>query len=154
MQTNDKVYITKEGLQKLKDELDELLNVKRPDIAQRIQEAREMGDISENASYDEAKREQSFIEGRIAELEDIIKSSKIAQNTSNGSIVVGSKVVLHIEGDEEEYHIVGAPEADPMQRKISHESPLGKSLLGKKVGDKVEVEAPIGKLTYSILKIN
>ena len=154
MNTKDVLYITKEGMKNLKDELKELVEVKRPHIAQEIQEAREMGDISENAPYDEAKREQSFIEGRISELEDIIKKSKVADKVVGDVIVVGSKVTLHIEGDEEEFHIVGAPEANPLERKISHESPLGKALLGKKTGDKIGVEAPIGKLTYTVLKIH
>ena len=149
----ENLYITKDGLKKLKDELAELVDSKRPEIAQKIKEAREMGDISENAAYDEAKREQAFIEGRIAELEEIIKNSKVAEEVAAGVVVVGSKVTLHIEGDEEEFHIVGAPEADPALRKISHESPLGEALLGRKVGEKVEVEAPIGKLTYTVLKI-
>lgn len=150
---NNNLYITKEGLLKLKEELKELVEVKRPAVAIDIQQAREMGDISENAAYDEAKREQAFIEGRISELEEIIKSAKVAKQGDNGFIVVGSKVVVHIDGDEEEFHIVGAPEANPLEGKISHESPLGASLLGKKVGDKVEVEAPIGKLKYTILNI-
>jgi len=148
------LYITKEGFKKLKDELNELVELKRPEIAQQIQSAREMGDISENAAYDEAKREQAFIEGRISELEEIIKSSKVADQKASEAVVVGSKVTLHIEGDEEIFHIVGAPEANPTEKKISHESPLGKELLGKKVGEKIEVEAPIGKLTYTILKIH
>ena len=151
---DNNLYITKEGLEKLKSELKELTESKRPEIAQKIQSAREMGDISENAAYDEAKREQSFIEGRISELEEIVKNSKIAEQTNDGKIIVGSMVILHIEGDEEEFHIVGAPEADPIERKISHESPLGSALMGKIVGDKVDVEAPIGKLTYTILKIS
>ncbi len=153
MNKND-LYITKEGLQKLKDELKELVDVKRPEIAQKIQEAREMGDISENAAYDEAKREQSFIEGKIAELEDIIKTSKVAEGGTSGVVVVGSTVKVHIEGSEEEFHIVGAPEANPSERKISHESPLGSALLGKKVGDKIEIEVPVGKLTYTVLSIS
>ncbi|MFC1622107.1 transcription elongation factor GreA [Patescibacteria group bacterium] len=151
--SNDTLYITQEGLDKLKTELKELIEVKRPEMAQEIKDAREMGDISENAAYDEAKREQAFIEGRISELEEIIKTSKVADGGGKDIIVVGSKVVVHIDGDEEEFHIVGAPEADPLEKKISHESPLGSSLMGKKIGDKIEVEAPIGKLTYTILKI-
>lgn len=154
MNNNNVLYITKEGLQKLKDELKELIEVKRPQIAQEIKEAREMGDISENAAYDEAKREQAFIEGRISELEDVIKKSKVSEKVAKDEIMVGSKVVVHIDGEEAEFHIVGAPEADPVEMKISHESPLGKALLGKKTGEKIEVEAPIGKLTYTILKIH
>ncbi|OGC45154.1 transcription elongation factor GreA [candidate division WWE3 bacterium RBG_19FT_COMBO_34_6] len=152
--TDNNLYITKEGLKNLKDELKEFVEIKRPEIAQKIQAAREMGDISENAAYDDAKREQSFIEGKIAELEEIIKNSKLAADTVKDSVIVGSKVVVHIDGEEEEFHIVGTPEADPILRKISHESPLGSALLGKKIGDKVEIEAPIGKLTYTILKID
>jgi len=150
---DDALYITREGLEKLKTELKKLIDIKRPEIAQSIQHAREMGDISENASYDEAKREQFFVEGRIAELETIIKDSKVASEVTKDTIIVGSKVVLHIDGDEEEFHIVGAPEADPMQRKISNKSPLGSVLMGKRVGEQIEVEAPIGNLRYTILKI-
>jgi len=147
------VVVTKEGLESLKNELKELVDVKRPQVANRIKSAREMGDISENAEYDAARQEQSFVEGRINELEEIIKNAKISNNKSNGEIVVGSKVTLHIDGAEEVYHVVGAPEANPTLKKISHESPLGSSLLGKKVGDKIQVEAPIGNLTYTILRI-
>ncbi len=153
MSDQNNLYITKEGLQKLKIELKELIEVRRPDIAQRIQDAREMGDISENALYDEAKKEQSFIEGKISELEEIIKSAKVADSVAKGFVVIGSKVKVHIDGDEEEFHIVGGPEANPVEKKISHESPLGAALMGKKVGEKIEVEAPIGKLAYTILKI-
>lgn len=148
------VYVTKEGLDGLKKELKELVDVKRPSVAKRIQEAREMGDISENAEYDSAKQEQAFVEGRITELEDIIKSAKVSEADSSGSVVVGVSVTVHVDGSEETFRIVGAPEADPLNGKISHESPLGQSLLGKKIGDKVEVEAPIGRLTYTILKID
>lgn len=155
MDKNNKLYITKEGLEKLKDELKELVEVKRPQVARDIQEAREMGDISENAAYDEAKREQGIVEGRIAELEDIIKRSEIVEKKSdNGVVAVGSKVTVHVDGGHEEFHIVGAPEADPTDKKISHESPLGAALLGKKAGDKVHIEAPLGKLTYTVIKIN
>ncbi len=150
----DKLYITKDGLNKLKAELSELRDVKVPEIAKRIKLARDLGDISENAEYDAAKHEQAVIEGKIKELEDIIKHSEIVSDSNgNGEVYVGSKVVVHIEGDEEEFHIVGALEANPIEKKISHESPLGASLLGKKVGDKIDVDAPIGKVTYTILKI-
>ncbi len=150
---SDKVYITKQGLDGLKKELDELINIKRPHVAQRIKDAREMGDISENAEYDAARQEQAFIEGRIVELEDIVKHSEVSEGSSNGEVRVGTSVTVHIDGAEETFYIVGAPEADPLKRKISHESPLGQALLGKKVGDKIQVEAPIGMLTYTILKI-
>ncbi|MFA6981686.1 MAG: transcription elongation factor GreA [Patescibacteria group bacterium] len=147
------VYVTKDGLESLKKELEELVDTKRTEVAKRIQEAREMGDISENAEYDSAKQEQAFVEGRITELEDIIKSAKVSEGGGD-AVVVGALVTVHVDGSDETFQIVGAPEADPMNGKISHESPLGLSLLGKKIGDKVEVEAPMGKLTYTILKID
>ncbi len=153
MNNNDTVYLTKEGLEKLKSELKELLDVKRPEVANRIKAAREMGDISENAEYDAARQEQAFVEGRIEELEEIIKNSKVSQASAKGIVGVGTKVTVHVDGSEETFHLVGAPEADPLLNKISHESPLGSSLLGKKVGAKIEVEAPIGKLIYTILGV-
>jgi len=153
MENKDTIYITKDGLNKLKEELSELTNVKRVEIANKIKEAREMGDISENSAYDEAVQEQAYVEGRIRELEEIIKNSAIREIDKNGLIDVGCKVTVHIDGDEEYFHIVGAPEANPKEKKISHESPLGSALLGKKVGDKIEVEAPVGKLAYTVLKI-
>jgi transcription elongation factor GreA len=153
MDKKDAVYITKDGLKKLKSELAALVDEKRPEMAKKIKEAREMGDISENSAYDDARQEQAFIEGRIEELEEIIKNAVIRDIKAKDSVDVGAKVILHIEGDEEEFHIVGATEADPMNRKISHESPLGSALLGKKVGEKIKVEAPVGDLTYTVLKI-
>ncbi|MBN1162201.1 transcription elongation factor GreA [Patescibacteria group bacterium] len=153
MNQPDYVYITRAGLEKLKAELKELKEAKRPESAQKIKEARDMGDISENSLYDSARQEQALIEGRIAELEDIIKHSKVSEGATKDSVDVGCRVTVHIDGDEEEFHIVGPLEADPMNRKISHQSPLGEALYGKKVGDKIEVEAPVGILTYTILTI-
>ena len=150
--SND-VFMTKEGLEKLKEELSELVETKRPAVAQRIQDAREMGDISENAEYDAAKQQQAFAEGRIAELEEIIKNAKVAVGGKNGEVSVGSMVTVHIEGEEETFYIVGAVEADPVNKKISHESPIGSALLGKKIGDKIEIEVPIGNITYTVLKV-
>jgi len=147
------LYLTKEGLEKLKAELTELKEVKRPENISVIKEAREMGDISENAMYDAAREEQAFIEGRIAELEEILRTAVVSEATEKGVISVGSRVTVHIDGGEETFHIVGAPEADPMNKKISHESPLGVSMIGKKPGDKVDVEAPMGTLTYTILRV-
>ena len=146
-------YLTQEGLGKLKEELKSLVKVKRPELAQRIKSARDMGDISENSEYDAAREEQAFIEGRISELEEIVKNAVVSSNSVKGIVSVGSKVTVHIDGDKEIFHIVGAPEANPAEKKISHESPLGSALLGKKAGDKFEVEAPVGKLNYVILKI-
>jgi len=153
MTENNAVILTKEGLDKLRSELAELVDVKRPEVAQKIKEAREMGDISENSAYDTAVQEKSYIEGRISELEEIIKSAKVSAAQTRGEVGVGCKVTVHIDGSEEVFHIVGAPEANPLEKKISHESPLGASLMGKKVGEKIEVEVPIGKIVYTILRI-
>lgn len=150
----DAIFLTKEGLEQLKIELKELTETRRIEVSQRIKNAREMGDLSENAEYQSAKEEQGIVEGRIMELEDIIKRAKVEENGSKEIIGVGSKVSVHIDGDEQVFHLVGAPEANPMEGKISHESPLGMQLLGKKVGEKFEVEAPVGKLTYTIKKIH
>lgn len=147
------IYVTEEGLENLKSDLKELKEVKVPEVAKRIQKARDMGDISENAEYDAAKHEQALVEGKITELEDIIKRAQVSKKTSNDEVEVGSKVRVHIEGSEVEFHIVGATEADPAEKKISHISPIGAALIGKKVGDKVEVEAPIGNVTYTVLSI-
>jgi len=154
MDKTNNVYVTKEGLENLKKELKALVEEKRPGIAKRIKEAREMGDISENSEYDAARQEQSFVEGRIEELEELLKNAKLSQpNNKKDSVEVGCRVTVHVDGGEESFHIVGALEANPLEKKISHESPLGSALVGKKVGDKIEVDAPVGKLTYTILKI-
>lgn len=153
MSTDNNIFMTKDGLETLKAELKELIEVKRPEIAKRIQNARENGDISENAEYDAARQEQSYVEGRIAELEDIVRNAKVSAPKTENSVDLGCKVTVHIDGTEETFHMVGAPEANPLQKKISHQSPLGVALLGKKVGDKVEVQVPVGNLTYTILRI-
>ena len=153
--TDNKVLLTKEGLEELKKELIELIDIKRPEVVQKISVARDMGDLSENAAYVSARDDQAFIEGRIAELEEIIKNAVVSTGTAiRGAITVGCKIRVHVDGSEEEYHVVGGPEADPKERKISNESPLGKALMGKKVGDKVEIEAPMGKLVYTILSVS
>ncbi len=153
MDKNNDLYLTKEGLENLKKEFQNLVEVRRPEIAKRIKEAREMGDISENSEYDSARQEQSFVEGRIEELEEILKNAKISTPAKKDNVGVGCKVTVHVDGGEESFHIVGALEANPSEKKISHESPLGSALLGKKVGDKIEVDAPVGKLIYTVLKI-
>ena len=150
---SDTIFLTKEGLEELKIELKQLIDTKRPEVSKRIKNAREMGDLSENAEYQAAKEEQAFAEGRIAELEDIIKHAKVQKNGSKDTVAVGSKVTVHVDGAEQIFHLVGAPEADPAKGKISHESPLGAELVGKKVGDQFEVAAPVGKLIYTILKV-
>jgi len=150
---NHQQLLTKEGLNALKAEHEELVNVKRPATVVRLSEAREAGDLSENSEYVSAKQDLSFIDGRIAELEEILHGAKIISSKTTGLIDVGSKVILHVNGKKEEYLLVGEWEADPMRKKISNESPLGKALLGKQVGEIVEVEAPAGKIKYKVLEI-
>jgi transcription elongation factor GreA len=153
---NKKIYLTKEGLAELKKEYDELINIKRPDVLARVTQARNMGDLSENAEYVAAREELTFIDGRVDELEVILKDAVIIRDNvkaANHAIKLGSTVTLHVNGKKEIFTVVGEWEADPMNKKISHESPLGKGLLGKKVGEKVQVEAPAGKITYSIVSI-
>jgi len=150
----DKIFLTPEGLEKTKEEYEELTTKRRQEIAERIQKARELGDLTENAEYDSAREEQAAVEGRIAELEELMKRAEVVKNDKCPvKIEVGCRVRVHLEDQEQEFQIVGAPEADPSSGKISHESPLGQALLGKKVGDKIEVAAPVGKLVYKILDI-
>lgn len=154
----DETLITKEGLEKLKAELEELKTVRRQEVAQRLKEAISYGDLSENAEYEEAKNEQAFVEGRILELEVKIKNAKIISEKHTGGkvIEIGSHVVVRNKTDRddpEEMVIVGATEADPIRRKISNESPIGKALLGRMRGESVEVRTPSGTLRYEILKV-
>jgi len=153
MDTNNKILLTKEGLAELKAEHNELVNVKRHEAVARLAAARELGDLSENSEYAAAKQDLSFMDGRILELEEILHGAKVITSHGKSHVDVGCKVVLHVNGKKEEFYLVGEWEADPMQKKISHESPLGKALMGKKVGEKVEVEAPAGKILYKILHI-
>ncbi len=152
-----KIYLTKERLEELKHELLELSQVKRPQVLERVSSARNMGDLSENAEYVAARDELSFIDGRIDELEQIVKQAvlidKVAAKGVHKEIEIGSTVTLHIKGKKEDYMIVGEWEANPAEKKISHESPLGKALIGKKAGEKVEIEAPAGKVLYTIVSI-
>jgi len=153
MDTNVKQLLTKEGLSELTKEHEELATVKRPEAVQRLSDARELGDLSENSEYAAAKQDLAFIDGRIIELEELLHSAKVISPKKKDSIDVGSKVTLHINGKHEVYMLVGEWEADPMNKKISHSSPLGQALLGKKVGDTADVEAPVGKIRYKIVEI-
>jgi len=149
-----KVYLTKEGLDDLKKQLEELVKVKRPEVVERLAAAREMGDLSENAEYTAAREELAFIDGRIEEMEMLLKQVVIIENHHGDKMVsIGSQVTVKVNGKQVVFNLVGEWEADPEQQKISHESPLGKSLMGKIVGDKVEVEAPAGKMIYTIVAI-
>ena len=149
--------LTREGKLELENELDTLKNVTRKEVSEKIKEARSFGDLSENAEYDEAKNEQGKLYSRIAELEEIIKLAVVVTGDTYAAdeISPGCRfVVKDLEmGDEEEYHFVGSQEADPMEGKISDESPFGKAMLGKKVGTIVEVEAPIGVVKYQVMDI-
>lgn len=157
MDTN-KVYLTKEGLDELKAEHEELTEVKRPNVLTQVSSARNLGDLSENAEYAAAREELSFIDGRIAELEELFKRVSLIRGgkkaRTDHEVKLGSKVMLHVNGKKETFTVVGEWEADPSEKKISHESPLGKALIGRKVGEKVEVEAPAGKILYKILSIH
>jgi len=155
MDNNKKIYLTKEGLVELKKEYDELIGIKRPDVLARVTQARNMGDLAENAEYVASREELTFIDGRIDELEVILKQAVVIRDAkaTNHAIKLGSTVTLHTDGKKEVFTVVGEWEADPTNRKISHESPLGKVLLGKKIGEKVQVEAPAGKITYSVIDV-
>ncbi len=150
------VYLTREGYNKLRQRLEYLTTVKRREIAEQIREAKAMGDISENAGYDEAKNAQGFLEGEIAELEWKLKHAVIIEEEpSNGVVKLGSKVTVQVveDNEEETYIIVGSAEADPFSGRISNESPVGSALMGRTIGDVVEVETPGGRLRMKIIDV-
>ncbi len=151
-----KTFLTREGQKKLEEELHHLQTVRRHEVAERLHAAMEEGDIDENAEYDDAKNEQAFVEGRILTLEMMLKNAVIIdeQTTQHEEVTLGAIVTI-VEDDNppEEYHVVGAAEADPTQGKISNESPLGKALMGRRVGDSVQVTAPAGLLTFRVAAI-
>lgn len=155
---NKQTILTSEGLKKLEDELEELKTKTRKDVASKIKTAISFGDLSENSEYDEAKNEQAMVEARIAQIEAMLKDVKIVDSNelSNDKIEIGNKVKLEdvSYGDILEYRIVGSMEANPIEGKISDESPVGKSLLGHKVGEIVETETPSGIIKYKVLSIN
>ena len=146
-------YLTEDGVKKLQDELAELTGKGRKEIAKALKDAKELGDLSENAGWDDAKERQVFIEGRIAEIDSILKQAKIIKKTSGGIVDIGSTVHVELEDGKQEFRIVGSTEADPSQGLISNESPIGQALLGCKQGDEVEVEVPAGTMTYKIIKV-
>ncbi|MDX1377303.1 MAG: transcription elongation factor GreA [Anaerolineales bacterium] len=150
-------FLTKEGYQKLQEELDYLQKVKRKEVAERLHEAMEGGELIENAEYEAAKNEQAFVEGRIQELDVLLASAKIIEDNGkkkSDGVQLGSKVTIK-EGnfEAEEFTLVGIAEANPREGKISNESPIGKAILGHKVGDAVKVETPGGTYTVKILKV-
>ena len=159
--SDEQTLVTKEGLKKLKEELEFLKKTRRQEVAQRLKEAISYGDLSENSEYEEAKNEQAFVEGRIIELERKIKNAKIITEkkvtaTRGKEVEIGSTVTAVQKGsssDPDVYTIVGSTEADPLEHKISNDSPIGKAFLGKKKGDTVAVQAPSGTVKYDIVKV-
>lgn len=151
----DKIQFTTDGLAEIKDELATLKDGKLTAAIERVARARDFGDLSENAEYHAAKEELAFIEGRIEELEGIVsRASVVDTKAKNGTVDIGCKVTVTVKGKEHIYEIVGEWEADPLKKKISHTSPLGQALIGKKKGEEVEFEAPAGKVIYQIKKIH
>ncbi|MBN1285678.1 MAG: transcription elongation factor GreA [Anaerolineae bacterium] len=158
MATEEPVYLTEEGAAKLRAELEELVNVRRPALANKLKEAREMGDLSENADYTDAKEQQGFLEGRIQQIEYMLRAAKIItdEDRSSSMVHVGSRVTVVEDGSDEPeaYVIVGVAEASPAEGKISNESPMGRALMGRGVGEMVVVEAPAGPLRFKIKAIS
>ena len=158
MENAKEILMTAEGLSKLENELEQLKVVRRKEVAEKIKQALAFGDLSENSEYDEAKNEQAQVEARIAQIESMLKIAKVVDESaiSTDAVGIGTRVkLLDVEfEDEEEYSIVGSSEADPSQNRLSYESPVGKALIGKKVGDVVDVDAPAGKIQFKILEIN
>lgn len=161
-QYKKEVLLTEEGLEKLKQELEYLKTQKRHEVAQRLKEAIAQGDLSENAEYDAAKDEQAFVEGRITQLENMIRNAKIInlEEAEKDAVGIGTRVTIQecspageLDGDKDTYIIVGSTEANPDSGKISNESPLGSNLIGKKVGDIVQYSAPGGSISFKIIEI-
>jgi transcription elongation factor GreA len=152
---NKPAYLSQEGLDKLREELNEMVTVRRAEVAARIQEAKEHGDITENAEYEDAKNEQAFVEGRIQTLSALIKNAVIIdEHASTAFVGIGSTVDVESEDGKETFRIVGSAEANPAEGRISNESPVGRALLGHRKGDKVQVSVPAGSWTYKIVGIS
>jgi len=152
----EEIFLTPVGFRKLEEELEYLKTVRRREVAERIRQAKEFGDLSENSEYEDAKNEQAFVEGRIRELEVLLRNARvIAENGSNGIVEIGSRVRLRDlgTGEEFEFQIVGSAEADPAQNRISHKSPVGQAVLGRRPGEVVEVQTPGGRAVYEIVQI-
>ncbi len=151
------VMLTEEGFEKLENELEYLETEKRREVAKRIKVAREFGDISENSEYDDAKNEQAFVEGRIQEIKNMLNNAHVVKDdeVTDEKVNLGTKVMLHdLDSDEKiSYTLVGSAEADPLNHRISNESPIGKAILGHVIGDEVKVETPAGEVEYEIISI-
>jgi transcription elongation factor GreA len=150
---NKTVYLTAEGLEKLKAELVHLVTSERPRVAARIHDAKLDGDITENAEYEDAKQEQSFLEGRIATLEAQLKNAEVISPGNGDKVAIGSKVVIKGTDGEESLMIVGSAEASPREGRISNESPVGAALMGRKKGDAVTVQTPAGPVSYTVVRV-
>ncbi len=155
MTDTKEIYVTNEGLEQMKQELEDLIQVKRPEVIKALKEARALGDLSENAEYDAARQEQAQTEARIKELEAMIEHAVIIENVDTNEVSIGTKVTIEYVGDDdtEEYSIVGVKEADPFNNKISNESPIAKAILGKKIGDIVSVDSPNGTYDVKVVAI-
>jgi transcription elongation factor GreA len=151
--TDKKITLTREGKDKLQAELDELKKQKRPAVIERIKRAKEFGDLSENAEYEDARNEQSFIEGRIQEIEYVLKYAQIVESKGSSEVGLGSRVKIEMDGDKLDYELVGSSEANPSAGKISGESPIGMAIIGKKKGDKFTAQTPGGKISIKVLEI-
>lgn len=153
--TKEIIKLTKSGAEKLESELRELKEVKRPDVIDRIKKAKDYGDLSENAEYEDARNEQSFIEGRIKEIEYLLKYAKVYENgKGGGEVVLGSKVEIEMDGEKISYEIVSSNEASPLDGRISNVSPIGSVLIGAKKGDSVIAKTPGGEIKIKILEIS
>lgn len=151
----NKVQLTKQGLENLQKELEDFSKVRRPKAIERLKTARAMGDLSENSEYSAAKEDLAFVEGRIQEIEMLLKNVEVVKNHSNGHFAtLGSKITVEVDGKKESLQIVGEFEADPLNKKLSSTSPIGSALLNKKIGESVEIEVPDGKKVYKILGID
>jgi transcription elongation factor GreA len=151
----NKFQLTQEGLNNLEQELNELIMIKRPQAVERLSKARSMGDLSENSEYHAAKEDLGVVEGRTRELQELIKHADVVDIQTDRSVVaLGRRVSVEVNGDKNEFHIVGEFEADPMAKKLSSTSPIGKALIGKNVGDTVHIKIPAGMTTYKILQIS
>ena len=149
-----KYQLTKQGYDNLRKEYEELKTIKRTQAVKRLQTARSMGDLSENSEYTAAKEGLAFVEGRIQEIEELLKNVEVIQNNSRNSIIaLGSQVTVQINNHKEILQIVGEFETDPLNKKLSPTSPIGKALIGRKVGEEIEIQVPDGKLKYKILQI-
>jgi transcription elongation factor GreA len=153
MVNNKPVYLTAEGLEKLKAELQQLVTVERPRVAARIHDAKLDGDITENAEYEDAKQEQSFLEGRIATLEAQLKNAAVIEQPNGDRVGIGSRVVIKGLDGEESFTIVGSAEAAPREGRISNESPVGSALMGRRKGEKVVVTTPAGPVDYTVVSV-